>query len=71
MSKRYPKLEYIYPAVGDVNNLLHESKLSGPKRTGDNGKNDELCDHDHPTGRPVKLRGTVDGRGLQISKKTP
>ncbi|KAG8917825.1 hypothetical protein FRC00_013167 [Tulasnella sp. 408] len=49
MSKRYPKLEYNYPAVSDVNELLHKSKLSEPKRTGDNGKNNELCDHDHPT----------------------
>ncbi|KAG9051003.1 hypothetical protein FS837_000111 [Tulasnella sp. UAMH 9824] len=54
MSKRYPKLEYNYPAVNDVNELLHKSKLSEPKRKGDNGKNNELCDHDHPTGTPMK-----------------
>ncbi|KAG8917840.1 hypothetical protein FRC00_013157 [Tulasnella sp. 408] len=55
MSKRYPKLEYNYPAVSDVNELLHKSKLSEPKRTGDNGENNELCDHDHPTD-PMKAR---------------
>ncbi|KIO30231.1 hypothetical protein M407DRAFT_20697 [Tulasnella calospora MUT 4182] len=53
MSKRYPTLEYRYPAVDDVNKLLHKSKLSEPKSTGDNGKNNEICDHDHPTD-PVK-----------------
>ncbi|KAG8978295.1 hypothetical protein FRB90_008464 [Tulasnella sp. 427] len=51
--KKYPRLEYKYPAVEDVCAILVQSKEPMPQSSAAVGEGTEFCDHDHPID-PVK-----------------